>query len=199
MSNQENARDQSATIAESIRAELSLGAGVERFASGSVPVYAVGAAHVVKLFPVEESSFFETEKAALTRIAGTLSIPTPRVIAAAEREGWWYVVMTRLHGLSLAQAWPTINANERPRLMHGVGVGLAELHAVAIDDLSALAVDWPQFVAAQRASCRKRQLAKGLGSPWIDLVDNFLARWTPADDGRRVLLHTEVMREHLLV
>jgi len=52
---------------------------------------------------------------------------------------------------------------------------------------------------AQRASCRERQLARGLGAPWVDEVGDFLARWTPSDDGARVLLHTEVMREHLLV
>ena len=33
----------------------------------------------------------------------------------------------------------------------------------------------------------------------MDEVGDFLARWTPRDDGARVLLHTEVMREHLLV
>jgi hygromycin-B 7''-O-kinase len=42
-------------------------------------------------------------------------------------------------------------------------------------------------------------MAKGLAAPWVEAVDGFLARWAPPDDGARVLLHTEVMREHLLV
>jgi hygromycin-B 7''-O-kinase len=33
----------------------------------------------------------------------------------------------------------------------------------------------------------------------VDGVDDFLARWTPSDDGQLALLHTEIMREHLLV
>ena len=79
------------------------------------------------------------------------------------------------------------------------GCGLAALHAIATDDLAPLAVDWPRFMDSQRVSCRDRQLARGLGPPWIDAIGEFLARWTPGDDGKRVLLHTEVMREHLLV
>jgi hygromycin-B 7''-O-kinase len=33
----------------------------------------------------------------------------------------------------------------------------------------------------------------------VDAVDDFLVRWIPRVDGAGVLLHTEVMREHLLV
>lgn len=191
--------DDSVEVADALRRELSLGADVTRFAAGSVPVFAVGNEHVVKLFPSTESAFFDTERAALARIDGQLSIPTPRLLAAGERGQWLYVVMTRLHGRSLAEVWVDIGSRDRRQLMTEVGVALAELHAVAHDGLATLAIDWPRFVSAQRASCRARQLAKGLGDPWLDLVDEFLASRTPADDGARALLHTEVMREHLLV
>ena len=191
--------DDSAAVVDAIRREFSLGTDLERFPSGSVPVFAVGDEHVVKLFPPEERSFFNTEKAALTHIAGLLPIPTPRVIAAGERGQWHYIVMTRLPGCSLAEAWPTIEVHDRLRLMREMGAALAALHATATDDLAPLAVDWPRFMDAQRVSCRDRQVARGLAAPWVDAVDDFLARWAPSDDGRRVLLHTEVMREHILV
>jgi hypothetical protein len=32
-------------VADAVRAELGLGSGLERFATGSVPVFAVGSAH----------------------------------------------------------------------------------------------------------------------------------------------------------
>ena len=199
MSETSSEGDDSAAIVDAIRRELSLGVGLERFASGSVPVFAVGDEHVVKLFPLNESSFFNTEKAVLTHIDGRLSIPTPRAIASGQRGQWFYIVMTRLSGCSLAEAWPKIEIDDRFQLMREVGAALAALHATATDELDALAVDWPRFMDAQRASCRDRQLAKGLVAPWVDAVGDFLARWTPSDDGARVLLHTEVMRQHLLV
>lgn len=57
-----------AAIVDDIRREHSLGVGVRRFASGSVPVFAVGDEHVVKLFPPNERAFFNTEWAALTPV-----------------------------------------------------------------------------------------------------------------------------------
>src|SRR5512144_1114481 len=108
-----NEGDDSAAVADAIRCELSLGVGLRRFASGSVPVFAVGDEHVVKLFPPAERSFFNTEVAALTRIDGRLSIPTPRPIATGERGQWSYVVMTRLSGCPLAEAWDTIETRDR--------------------------------------------------------------------------------------
>ncbi|HET9251941.1 MAG TPA: aminoglycoside 3'-phosphotransferase/choline kinase family protein [Candidatus Eisenbacteria bacterium] len=189
----------SAAIVDAIRRELSLGVGLKRFASGSVPVFAVGDEHVVKLFPPEERSFFHTERAALTHLDSLLPIPTPRVIAAGERGQWYYIVMTRLSGCSLAETWPAIESHDRFQLMREMGAALAALHATSTDELAPLAVDWPRFMDAQRASCRDRQLARGLAAPWVDAVGAFLERWAPTDDGTRVLLHTEVMREHLLV
>jgi hygromycin-B 7''-O-kinase len=199
MSETSSKGDDGADIADAIRRQFSLGVGVKRFASGSVPVFAVGDEHVVKLFPLNENSFFNTERAALTRIDGRLPIPTPRAIAAGERGQWLYIVMTRLSGSSLAETWHTIEIHDRLQLMREVGAALAALHATATDELEPLAVDWPRFMDAQRASCRDRQLARALGAPWVDAVDEFLARWMPRDDGTRVFLHTEVMRQHLLV
>ena len=199
MSETNSEGDDSAAIVDAIRRELSLGVDLKRFASGSVPVFAVGDEHVVKLFPPEERPFFDTERAALTHIDGLLPIPTPRVIAAGERGQWYYILMTRLSGCSLAEAWHTIEIHNRLQLMREVGAALAALHAMPTDELAPLAVDWPRFMDAQRVSCRERQLARGLAAPWVDAVGGFLARWAPSDDGKRVLLHTEVMREHILV
>lgn len=185
-------------VAESIRRELSLGVGVERFASGSVPVFKVGEEYVVKLFPALARPFFATEVAALNHVHGKLSIPTPRVVASGERGAWLYVVMTRLTGCSLTEAWPALDVHERRKLMGDVGVALSELHRLPIDGLAPLTIDWPRFIAAQRATARERQVAKGLVKPWLDRVEAFLADHLPPDGGRRAVLHTEIMREHLL-
>lgn len=187
-----------AAVADDIRRDLSLGAGLTRLEGGSVPVFAAGNGHVVKLFPADERAHLETEAAVLRHIDGRLSIPTPSLVAAGERDSWFYVVMTRLSGDSLAETWPSIGAPDRRSLVSQAGTALAELHALPTDDLTLPAFDWPRFVDAQRASCRATQVSRGLGSPWVDLIDDFLAKWAPKEDAR-ALLHTEVMREHLLV
>jgi hygromycin-B 7''-O-kinase len=100
-------------VADAVRAELGLGPGLERFATGSVPVFAAGSAHVIKLFPAHESRFFEAERAALTHLAGKLPIATPRFVAGGLQDGWWYVAMTRLPGRLLSDAWPALERDER--------------------------------------------------------------------------------------
>ncbi len=192
-------RDESTDVANEVRETHGLGAEIVRFSTGSVPVFAAGTEHVVKLFPARGRSYFECEVAALGRVDGMLSIPTPHIVATGERRGWWYVAMTRLPGTLLSEAWGKIGAHDRLRLMRETGAAVAELHALRTDDLAPLAVDWPAFVDAQRASCRERQVSTGLDRAWAGGIDEFLARWTPRDDGRRALLHTEIMREHLLV
>lgn len=182
-----------------ICAEHRLEGEARRYDAGSVPVFAVGGEHVVKLFPNDEVAFFEREHAALARIDGAISVPTPRVVAVGETAGWCYVVMSQLPGRSLASAWPQIEPDERERLVRAVAHALRELHALPTADLSSHALDWSAFVAVQRASAVERQREKGLASPWVEQIDDFLARHAPIDDGRRALLHTEVMREHLLV
>ncbi|HET7498033.1 MAG TPA: aminoglycoside 3'-phosphotransferase/choline kinase family protein [Candidatus Eisenbacteria bacterium] len=191
--------DDSAVAVDAIRRELSLGTGIVRYSLGSVPVFAVGDGYVVKLFPQAQRSYFEIERAVLPHIENLLPIPTPGLIAAGEHGAWLYLVMTRLSGRCLAEAWPEIETGERAALVREVGEALAALHAIPAEEVASLAIDWPEFMAAQRASCRDRQLATHLTSPWVDAADGFLARWMPEDDGSRVLLHTEVMREHLLV
>jgi hygromycin-B 7''-O-kinase len=190
--------DDAAATADRVRAEFSLGAGIERFATGSLPVFATRH-HVIKLFPATEVHHFETEVEVLRRVDGALPIRTPTVVATGAKDDWQYVLMTRLTGRSLADAWPQLGGGDKTRLMHEVGCALARLHSLEVDGLQRLAVDWSRFLMTQRKSCRERQSSHGLGSPWLDRLDRFLADWCPVDDGRRALLHTEVMKEHLLV
>ena len=163
-----------------------------------MPVFAVDDTYVIKLFPLDELTHFETERTALARIDGSLSIPTPRLIEVGQIDEWHFIAMTRMTGETLSRVWPAIPADERLTLTRRVGATLAELHSISIDDCAALTVDWPAFMRDQRETAVARQAAKGLAPEWLHQVDDFLHRWMPRDDGRRVLLHTEVMREHLL-
>lgn len=55
---------------------------VERFADGSLPVYAVGERHVLKLYPPIALEGYDVEHAVLSAVEGRLPTPTPRVADA---------------------------------------------------------------------------------------------------------------------
>lgn len=56
----------------------------------------------------------------------------------------------------------------------------------------------PEFVARQRAACEQSQRGLGLAAEWADQIPGFLDSVALRDE-EPVLLHTEVMRQHLLV
>jgi hygromycin-B 7''-O-kinase len=175
------------------------GASAHRYGSGSMPVYALGQQHVLKIFPPHEAAHADVEARVLGFVAGKLPLPTPAVTAADALEGWRYILMTQLRGQRLVDAWPTLSIDERDRLADDLGEGLAALHALDISGLAPIEPRWDEFIARQIPNAVERQRQRGLAPHWLEQIPAFLDRWQPPAGGARALLHTEVMREHLLV
>ncbi len=170
-----------------------------RFPAGSRPVYTAGDL-VLKLFPpVATWPGYRIEAQVLTALAGQLPTPVPQVHACGEHDGWGYVLMSRLPGVPLDIAWGQVSAQGRDRLAAQLGETIAALHRVpppVIRDW--WPADWPSFVSRQRARCVREQRELGLPAVWADQIPEFLAA-VALPCGPPVLLHTEVMREHLLI
>ncbi len=175
------------------------GATVRRYDSGSLPVYALGERHVLKLFPPHEVSFAEVEARVLEFVAGKLPLPTPAVTAADAMDGWPYVLMTQLQGRRLVDMWPSLAIDERDRLADALGESLAAMHALDLATLGPIEPQWDDFIAQQVTSAVERQRKRALAPMWLEQIPSFLDAWQPTPGGARVLLHTEVMREHLMV
>ncbi|MGK5555452.1 aminoglycoside phosphotransferase family protein [Actinomadura kijaniata] len=167
-----------------------------RFPGGSLPVYAVGDGLVLKLYPPDARERWRTEERVLRAIDGRLPVPTPRVEDSGAFGEWRYVLMTRLRGEPLDELWPRTGRRERDRLAEQLGLALAALHKVAVDGIGP--PDWRRFLAGQRAGCAGRQRALGLDPHWAARIPAFLDA-VPLPPSPPVLLHTEVMGQHLLV
>ncbi|MDQ1028430.1 hygromycin-B 7''-O-kinase [Streptomyces umbrinus] len=173
-----------------------------RFIEGSLPVYSVGAAHVVKLFPAFEEIDARREERVLSHVYGRLPVPTPQVYSAgAYKNGWSFVLMSRLPGESLSDAWPRIPAAEQDRIVTEAGETLAALHSLNPAPIASSVgpSDWGLFVDAQRATAVEQQREAGLSDTWLEQIPWFLSSVPLAPPARRVLLHTEFMRQHLTV
>ena len=174
-------------------------ARLTRYTAGSRPVYRTGDL-VLKLFPpVATWPRWQLEPEVLAAVRGRLPTKTPQVHAAGEHDGWGYVLMSRLPGIPLDAAWDRVPAAGRDRLAGHLGETIAALHQLprpAIKDW--WPADWPGFVARQRAKCVSEQRDLGLPAAWADQIPGFLDA-VALRSGPPVLLHTEVMREHLLV
>jgi hygromycin-B 7''-O-kinase len=170
-----------------------------RYDSGSLPVYAIGRQHVLKLFPPTEHEHAAVEARVLAAVQGRLPIPTPTLFAADTHDGWPYLLMAQLRGQRAVDAWPSLTQDERDHAADTLGATLAALHAIDTAPLADLPPRWDGFIAAQAASAVERQAARRLDAHWLERIPQFLERWMPPPATHRVLLHTEVMREHLMV
>ena len=108
--------------------------------------------------------------------------------------------MSRLPGVPLDVAWPDVPAPARTTLAAQVGELLTTLHRVRPPVMPGWYPDmaWPEFVVRQRAACEQSQRGLGLAPEWAGQIPGFLGSVTFPDE-EPVLLHTEVMRQHLLV
>jgi hygromycin-B 7''-O-kinase len=173
-------------------------AGLTRYAAGSRPVYAAGE-KVLKLFPpVAAWPAGRIEAEVLAAVEGRLPVATPRVLADGEHDGWHYLLMSRLPGVPLDTVWNRLSGADRDRLASQLGETIAALHALPVPAIGDWPpADWPAFVARQQATCAEQQRAWGLPAAWADQIPGFVAE-VALGAGTPVLLHTEVMRQHLL-
>ncbi|WP_189170227.1 phosphotransferase family protein [Pilimelia anulata] len=173
-------------------------ADLTRYPTGSLPVYAAGD-RVLKLFPQVHRDEYPVEAGVLAAVAGNLPIPTPELYAAGEHDGWGYVLMRRLPGTPLASVWPHLGPGDRDRLADQLGLALGVLHSLPLPDIDGWwPTDWAEFMAGQRAACAPRQRALGLAPALAEEIPDALAALRPPTRDP-VLLHTEIMAEHLLV
>jgi hygromycin-B 7''-O-kinase len=189
--------------AEDLAARLGLaGAVLRRYPEGSRPVYEVGGRRVLKLYPTVSAPDSVTEARVLEYLNGRLPVATPELLAHGDYEnGWRYALMSQLPGTELAAAWPAIPRPHQDRVASETGELLAALHGLDPEPLHGTLgpADWAGFLAGQRATALERQRQVSLPDPWLSQIEGFLES-VPLTPGReRVLLHTEVIREHLLV
>lgn len=186
-------------VVEEIAVRHGLRGALRRYPDGSVPVFAVGDEHVIKLFPPASRRNGDNERDALALLEGRLPVATPVLRAAGEQDGWSYIAMSQLPGASLEPQWPSLARADRLALAEELGAMLRALHAIDVAaDALPHAVGWRELIAARRAACTDRAAKSGADPTWVAQIEPFLASVDLEDGDARVFLHTEVMPDHLL-
>ena len=144
------------------------------FATGTNLVVALDARLILKIFPPMLRSQFVSERGALSVLHGRLSLPIPEIVAEGERDGWPYLVVTRLEGLLGSEAWPSLPEDQKERVLAQVGATIAEVQRVPPDALLDIEPRWNVFMRGQIAGCRTRQERLGLAPKFIDGLDELL-------------------------
>ena len=170
------------------------------FARGTNLVVALGDALILKIYPPLLRHQFVSERAALAQLAGRLSVAIPQIVAEGERDGWPYLVITRLTGTVADEIWPDLGEAEKLRVIGEIGAAIAQVQRVPVGALSALEPRWEEFIPRQIAGCRARHERLGLPRHFLDGLDEFLreaASLIPPEP--RVILTGEYNPENLVL
>ena len=104
--------------------------------------------------------------------------------------------MTQLPGTPRDRVWPALQQNERRAVLRTIGRLAAEVHALPLGPMPALAPPWTDFLQTQREHCRARQQRTGLPAHLLAQLDSFLQG--PVPEGPDVILTGEYTPFNLL-
>ncbi|MEH2550606.1 hygromycin-B 7''-O-kinase [Bradyrhizobium sp. AZCC 2262] len=171
------------------------------FATGTNVVMALDEKLILKIFPPFLRSKFVSERGSLAQLRGQLRIAIPETVVEGERDGWPYLIITRLPGVLGSEAWPTLSESEKERVLVEIGQVIAEVQRVPLGDLANIEPRWDRFLSAQIAGCRARHERLGLPRKFLDGLDDLLRdaeRLIPLDRPP-VILTGEYIPENFLL
>ena len=171
------------------------------FATGTNVVVALDEKLILKIFPPFLRSQFISESGSLAQLRGQLRIAIPEIVVEGERDGWPYLVITRLPGILGGQAWPSLPEADKERVLAEIGETIAEVQRVPIGALARIEPDWGTFMRGQIAGCRARHERLGLPQKFLDGLDELLsdAAMLTALDRPPVILTGEYIPENFLL
>lgn len=166
----------------------------EPLLEGSCVLFAVGDV-VIKLFEPWYRAHADTEAASLRWLEGKLPVPTPRLVARSELEGWAVIVMSRLPGQTLASA--ALDGPALCSVLSQLGEVGRRLHGLP-EAKAALPNQWSAFVSSQRAGALDRHRTLGASE---ELLAEIAAVLDETQLGRDlpVFVHTELTDTNVLV
>jgi hygromycin-B 7''-O-kinase len=128
-------------------------------------------------------------------------LPIPRIIAEGERDGWPYLVITRLAGTLGSEVWPSLPEAQRERLLRQIGETIASVQRAPLGPLAQIEPRWDEFMRRQTRGCRARHERLGLAPKFLGGLDDLLrdaAKLIPVD-APPVILIGEYIPENFLL
>ena len=177
------------------------GTELQPFSTGTNLVVALDERLILKIFPPMLRRQFVSERGSLSQLRGRLSLPIPEIVYEGERDGWPYLIITRLSGILGADAWPAMAEDQKEHVLRQIGETIAQVQRVPPGELLEIEPRWHAFMRQQIAGCRARHERLGLKPKFLDGLDDLLrdaAELIPLDPPP-VILTGEYIPENVLL
>ena len=171
------------------------------FATGTNLVVGLGDRLILKIFPPLLRAQFVSERGSLTQLAGRLHLPIPEIVAEGERDGWPYLIITRLSGTLGSEVWPHLPEDQKERVLRQIGETIASVQRAPLGELARIEPRWDEFMRAQMRGCRARHERLGLAPKFLAGLDDLLrdAEKLIPIDAPPVILTGEYIPENFLL
>ncbi|MCA1533534.1 aminoglycoside 3'-phosphotransferase/choline kinase family protein [Bradyrhizobium sp. NBAIM03] len=144
------------------------------FATGTNLVVGLGETLILKIFPPLLAAQFVSERVALTQLKGRLHLPIPEIVAEGMRDGWPYLVITRLAGTLGSEVWPSLPEPQKEWLLRQIGETIASVQRAPLGPLAHIEPRWDAFMRQQMQGCRGRHERLGLAPKFLAGLDDLL-------------------------
>src|SRR6478735_8472854 len=171
------------------------------FSTGTNLVVALDEKLILKIFPPMLRRQFVSERSTLAQLHGRVRVPIPEIVFEGERDGWPYLVITRLSGVLGAEAWPSLPELEKELVLAEIGEAIAEVQRAPVGALARIEPDWSSLMRKQIEGCRARHERLGLPQKFLNGLDELLrdAASLIALDKPPVILTGEYIPENFLL
>lgn len=171
------------------------------FSTGTNLVVGLGGKLILKIFPPLLRAQFVSERGSLMQLRGRLHLPIPEIVAEGEREGWLYLIITRLAGTLGSEVWPSLPEAQKERVLRQIGETIAAVQRTPLGPLAQIEPRWDTFIRAQMQGCKARHTRLGLAPKFLADLDSLLrdaAELIPMD-APPVILIGEYIPENFLL
>ncbi|MCK1746064.1 phosphotransferase [Bradyrhizobium sp. 139] len=171
------------------------------FATGTNLVIGLGETLILKIFPPLLHAQFVSERGSLTQLAGRVHLPIPEIVAEGMRNGWPYLVVTRLAGTLGSEVWPSLPEAQKERVLRQIGETIAAVQRAPLGTLAQIQPRWDDFMRAQMQGCKARHTRLCLAPKFLAGLDDLLrdaAALIPMD-APPVILIGEYIPENFLL
>lgn len=171
------------------------------FATGTNLVVGLGERLILKIFPPLLRAQFVSEHDSLRQLNGRLHLPIPEIVAEGVRDGWPYLVITRLAGTLGSEVWPRLAEGQKERVLRQIGETIASVQRAPLGPLAHIEPRWADFMRAQMQGCRSRHERLGLAPKFLAGLDDLLrdAAMLIPMDAPPVILTGEYIPENFLL
>lgn len=171
------------------------------FATGTNLVVGLGDKLILKIFPPQLAAQFVSERGSLAQLKGHLDLPIPEIVAEGVRDGWPYLVITRLAGTLGSEVWASLPEDQKERVLRQIGETIASVQRAALGPLAHIEPRWVDFMRQQMQGCRARHTRLGLAPKFLAGLDDLLrdAEKLIPMDAPPVILIGEYIPENFLL